>query len=148
MLNIKVLYDILNPENTVRYLYFLLLAALIPLLDCYLIILLATLTGKYLFMAILFVLSILGFYMARHMIKKNLRIIRNNTENHYYSEYYYFLFPGTVLVSIFLIMPGIIGKAVALIVSIPEIRHRCGKLISRFLRIEWKEIHEFINVIE
>ena len=148
MLNIKVLYEILNPEHTVRYLYILLLTALIPLLDCYLIIMTASFIGKYLFLAVLIAFSLGGFYMSRHMIIKNLRIIRSNTDNHYYSEYYYSMFPGTVFVSIFLIMPGIIGTVVALIISIPSLRYRAGSSLSNFLRIEWKEIHEFINVVE
>lgn len=148
MLNIKVLYEILNPVHTVRYLYFLLLAALIPLLDSYLILMTASFIGEYLFLAILIALSLGGFYMSRHMIIKNLKIIRSNTENHYYSEYYYSMFPGTILTAIFLIMPGIIGTIVALILSIPSFRFKIGHYLSSFMRIDWKEVHEFINVVE
>lgn len=148
MLNIKVLLEILNPENTVRYLYILLLSAMIPLLDIYLIIMTATFIGKYLFFAVTIALSLCGFYMSRFMVTKNLRIIQNNTENHYYSEYYYSMFPGTLFVAVFLIMPGIIGTIVALIISIPPLRYKMGKSLSNFMRIEWKEIHEFINILE
>lgn len=148
MLSIKVLYEILNPEHTVRCLYILLLTALIPLLDSYLILMTASYIGEYLFLAVLIALSLGGFYMSRHMIIKNLRIIRSNTDNHYYSEYYYSMFPGTVLTAVFLIMPGIIGTIVALILSIPSLRHRTGRFLSNLLRIDWKEVHEFINVVE
>lgn len=148
MLNIKILLKILDTENTVRYLYILLLSAVIPLLDIYLIIMTVSFIGKYLFFAVILALSLAGFYMSRHMVIKNLRIIRSNTENHYYSEYYYSMFPGTVFVSIFLIMPGIIGTIVALLISIPALRYKTGKYISNVMGIEWKEIHEFINIVE
>jgi len=148
MLNIKVLFNILNPENTVRYLYILLLSAVIPLLDIYLIIMTASFIGKYLFFAVIIAFSLAGFFISKHLVIKNLRIIRSNTENHYYSEYYYSMFPGTIFVSIFLIMPGIIGTIVALIISIPALRYKTGNYISNIMGIEWKEIHEFINVVE
>jgi UPF0716 family protein affecting phage T7 exclusion len=148
MLNINVLYEILNPEHTVRYLYVLLLVALIPLLDCYIILMTASYIGEYLFLAVLIALSLGGFYMSRHMIIKNLKIIRSNTENHYFSEYYYSMFPGTILTAIFLIMPGILGTIVALILSIPSLRYRTGRYLSNLMRIDWKEVHEFINVVE
>lgn len=148
MLNIKVLYEILNPEHTVRYLYILLLMALIPLLDCFLILMTASYIGEYLFLSILIALSLGGFYMSRFLMVKNLRIIRSNTENNFYSEYYYTMLPGTIFVSIFLIMPGIIGTLAALILSLPFLRQKAGRYITQVLRIEWKEIHEFINVVE
>jgi UPF0716 family protein affecting phage T7 exclusion len=58
------------------------------------------------------------------------------------------MFPGTLFVSFFLIMPGIFGSLVALILCIPYFRYKWGLVISSFLRIDWKEIHEFINVID
>lgn len=148
MLNVKVLIKILNPDYTVRYLYFLLLMALIPFLDCYLILLTARYLGEYLFMAILGAFSLSGFFFSIYMIKKNLKIISANTHNNYFSEYFYHMFPGTLFVSFFLIMPGVISTILALMLSIPYLRYKTGYIITNYLKIEWKEIHEFINVIE
>ena len=58
------------------------------------------------------------------------------------------MFPGTLLVAFFLIMPGILGTVTALIVSIPALRFRLGGYLTKVLKIDWKEIHEFINIIE
>ena len=148
MLNINVLHEILNQEKTVRHLYVLLLSAIIPLLDCYLALMIALYMGKYLFLAILIALCLGGFYISRRMTVGNLKILRSNTENHYYSEYFYCMLPGTIFVSVFLIMPAILSSIVGLTLSIPSLRYRTGKYISKSLKIEWKEIHEFINIIE
>ena len=148
MLNVKMIIRILNPEYTVRYLYFLLLAAVVPFLDCYFILLSARQMGEYLFLAVLIAFSLAGFFLSLLIVKKNLFIIRTNTANHYFSEYYYNMFPGTLFVSFFLIMPGIFSTLIALIICIPYIRYKFGSFISSFLKIDWKEIHEFINVID
>jgi hypothetical protein len=92
MLNVKIILRILNPENTVRYLYFLFLTAFIPFLDCYIILLTARYMGEYLFLALLIAFSLAGFFLSIYIVKKNLFIIRTNTENHYFSEYYYEFF--------------------------------------------------------
>ncbi|MDC7239892.1 MAG: FxsA family protein [Spirochaetales bacterium] len=148
MINIKVLHEILNPENSIRYLYIILAASLIPFADILLIIMAAVHTGKYLFLAVIIAFTLTGFMISRWIVKKNLGIIRNNLENHFYSDFYYNMFPGTLMVSFFLIMPGIIGTAAALIISIPRLRYRLGRYLSKVLKIDWKEIHEFINIIE
>jgi len=82
------------------------------------------------------------------MIRKNLRIIHLNTQNHYFSEYYYSMLPGTYFVSFFFIMPGLLGSIIAAMLSIPVLRYKAGSAISRFLRIDWKEIHEVLNIID
>ncbi len=148
MLNVKMIIRILNPEYTVRYLYFLLMAAFIPFMDCYFIILSVRYVGEYLFLALLIAFSLTGFFISLFLVKKNLFIIRANTANHFFSEYYYNMLPGTLFVSFFLIMPGIFGTLIALILCIPYLRNKFGSFISSFLKIDWKEIHEFINVID
>ncbi len=148
MINIKVLYEILNPQNSLRYLYIILAAAIIPFADILLILLTASYIGKFLFLSILIAFTLFGFIISRFIVLKNLGIIRNNLENHYYSEFYYTMFPGTLLVAFFLIMPGILGTVTALIVSIPALRFRLGGYLTKVLKIDWKEIHEFINIIE
>jgi UPF0716 family protein affecting phage T7 exclusion len=148
MLDVKMIIRVLNPHYTVRYLYFLLLAALVPFMDCYFILLIAHNIGEYLFLAMLISFSLIGFFLSMFLVKRNLFIIRTNTANHYFSEYYYNMLAGTLFVSFFLIMPGILGSIIALILCIPFLRYKSGKIISSFLKIDWKEIHEFINVID
>lgn len=148
MLNLKILLSILDVKVISKFLYLFLLMSLIPMLDCYLIILISRLMGEYLFISILLVLSLAGFFLARIMCRRNLLIIENNTKQHYYSEYYYNMYPGTLFISILLILPGFLATFIALICSLPIIRYKIGSSLSSYLKIDWKEIHEIINIID
>jgi len=148
MLNLRLILKFLETEYMVRCLYFLLLIAIIPFFDCFIILLTARYLGEYLFLSILLAGSLAGFLFSVHLIRKNLRIIHTNTENHYFSEYYYNMLPGTFLISFFYIMPGILGSIIAMILTIPVLRFKTGTVVSGFLKVDWKEIHEVINIID
>ena len=148
MLDVKILLKLLNPGYTVKFLYIILFAAFVPLLDFILIIMVSRYLGEYLFLAILTALSLAGFFISRAMLRKNLEIIKVNTDNNYYSEFYYNTIPAVFFIALLLILPGIIGSLIGLILMLPYIRHKIGSFISNYLKIEWKEIHEFLNVID
>ncbi len=148
MLDIKILLKVLNPDYTVKFLYIILFAAFVPFLDFILIIMVSRYLGEYLFLAALTALSLVGFFISKRMLRKNLEIIRINTENNYYSEFYYNTIPSVLFISFLLILPGIIGTLIGLVLILPFFRQKLGKSISNYLKIEWKEIHEFLNVID
>jgi len=148
MLNVKLLIKFLDTEYMVRYLYFILLVGIIPFVDCYIILITARYLGEYLFLSILSAGSLAGFFVSKYMVRKNLKIIHMNTLNHYFSEYYYNMLPGTFFISFFYILPGILGTVIAGILSIPLLRYKTGKAISGFLKVDWKEIHEVVNIID
>ena len=148
MLDVKILLKLLNPEYTVRFLYIILFAAFIPMLDFILVIMISRYLGEYLFMAVLAAFSLGGFFISRAMLRKNLEIIRINTDNNYYSEFYYNTIPAVFFIALLLILPGIIGTLIGLVLTLPYLRHKIGRYISGYLKIEWKEIHEFLNVID
>jgi len=148
MLNLKVLIRILNLDYSIRLLYIILTISLIPLVDCYLIILLSHFLGEFLFLSILLFLSLAGFILSVRMMKKNIFLINEHTGNNIFSGYYYHMLPGTIMASVFCIMPGIFGSLIGFFLCIPYFRYKSGKLISRVLRIDWKEIHEYLNIMD
>ncbi len=148
MLDIKWILKFFDPEYITLYLYGILLAALIPFMDCIFILWAVHYTGEYIFLAILAALSLGGFFLSRHLLKKNLGAIKNQCEVHEYSDYDYNMLPGTFLVSFFLIMPGSLSFLAALLLCIPALRYRFGRWISKFLHIDWQEIHAFINILD
>ena len=148
MLNLKVLINILKPETMKKTLYILLFLCLIPILDCILIINLAQLLGKYLFLAIIVFFSLIGFFFSQKMIEKVLNQIQLNLKNNIMSEKDYYFLPGSFSVSFLLIMPGIISTFIGLFTVIPGIRTNIGLKISEYLKIDWKEIHEYLNIID
>ena len=148
MLDVKILLKLMNPDYTVRFLYMILFAAFVPLLDFILIIMVSRYLGEYLFLAILTILSLGGFFISKGLLRKNLEIIQINTDNNYYSEFYYNTIPAVFFIAFLLIFPGIIGTLIGLVLALPYLRHKIGLFISNYLKIEWKEIHEFLNVID
>ena len=148
MLNLKVLIRILQPEFTRNFLYFLLLFSFIPILDCILILNLAFLIGNYLFLAILMTLSFLGFFLSRRITGKTQQQIRNDLQSNIMVLNHYYSLPGSLAISFFLIIPGILSSLIGFIFSIPLLRIKSGAFLSRILRIDWKEIHEYLNIID
>ena len=148
MLNLKILIRILQPEFTKKILHILLILALIPILDSFLIIRMAQLLGEYLFLAILMAISLSGFFFSGIMINKTLKQIDENLNNNVLSVKNYQKLPGTLVVSFLLIIPGIISTLIGCFLSFSYFRTRIGGRISNSLKIDWKEIHEYLNIID
>ncbi len=148
MLDIKCILKFLDFEYAVLYLYAVLMVALIPFLDCIIILWAVHYTGEYLFIAILAAMSLGGFFFSRTLLKKNLMAIKLDYKSSEYSDYNYSKLPGTLLISFFLIMPGCLSFLTALILSQTRIHYKTGRWISRFLKIDWQEIHEFIIIMD
>lgn len=148
MLNLKILIKIFQPAFVKRLLSFLLTLAIVPLADCILIIRSADLLGEYLFIALLALLSLAGFVFSFKTLERAVLAINRNLETNVFSEEAYSLLPGGFLAAYLLIMPGIVSTLVGIILSCPPLRRRTGRALSRFLRIDWKEIHEYMNIID
>lgn len=148
MLNLKILIRILEPDFTKKLLSLILIIAMIPIMDCILIINFSYLMGEYLFLAILLLLSLSGFIFSLHMVNgTHIRLKKNLHDNTFLLKDYNSL-PGVLMVSFLLIMPGIISTIIGLVFSIPCFRVDLGKRISLILKIDWKEIHEYLNIID
>lgn len=148
MLNLKVLINILQPQFTRNFLYTLLLLSFIPVLDCIIILNLALLIGNYLFLAILMTLSFIGFFIARKMTEKVQQQIHTNLNSNIMVLDHYQSLPGCLTASFLLIMPGILSSFIGFILCIPLFRKKLGASLSAFLKIDWKEIHEYLNIID
>ena len=148
MLNLKILIRILQPEFTKKILHILLILALIPIIDSFLIIRMAGILGEYLFLAILMAISLSGFFFSGIMIKETLKQIDENLKNNILSVRNYQKLPGTLVVSFLLIIPGIISTLIGCFLSFSYFRIKIGGGISNCLRIDWKEIHEYLNIID
>ncbi len=148
MLNLKILIRILQPEFTRKILHILLILALIPLLDCFLIIRMAQILGVYLFLAILMAISLSGFFFSGIMINKTLKQIDENLKSNILSVKNYQKLPGTLVISFLLIIPGLVSTLIGCFFSFSYFRTIIGRRVSNCLRIDWKEIHEYLNIID
>ena len=148
MLNLKILIRILQPEFTRKILHILLILALIPLLDCFLIIRMAQILGVYLFLAILMAISLSGFFFSGIMINKTLKQIDENLKSNILSVKNYQKLPGTLVISFLLIIPGLVSTLIGCFLSFSYFRTIIGRRVSNCLRIDWKEIHEYLNIID
>jgi len=148
MLNLKILIRILEPDFTKKILYLILILAMIPIMDSILIINFSYLMGEYLFLAILLLMSLGGFIFSLNMLKKTHEKLKQNLHDNIFNMKDYNSLPGTLTVSFLLIMPGVISTIIGLIFSIPIFRTALGRRISLILRVDWKEIHEYLNIID
>ncbi|OQY33292.1 MAG: hypothetical protein B6241_08470 [Spirochaetaceae bacterium 4572_59] len=148
MLNLKFLIHILEPDFTKKILYLILILAMIPIMDCILFINFSYLMGEYLFLAILLLLSLSGFIFSRHLVRRTHIRLKTNLHDNIFLLKDYNSLPAALMVSFLLIMPGIISTIIALVFSIPCFRNNLGKRISLILKIDWKEIHEYLNIID
>ena len=126
----------------------LLALALIPILDCIIIIFLAQLLGTFLFLAIIVFLSLAGFFFSLRLTFRTQKQIKDNLRNNILSLKHYNSLPGTLVIAYLLIVPGIISTIIGLIFAIPHLRSLLGSKISLYLKIDWKEIHEYMNIID
>ena len=148
MLNLKILLRVLQPGFIKKILFVFLAMSIVPIIDCYLIIQMAQLLGKYLFLAILVSLSLAGFFLSGVLVDKNLKKIDEKISNNILPLKDYNKFSGTLVVSFLFIIPGLISTLIALFISLPYFRIKLGSKISNYLQIDWKEIHEYINIID
>ncbi len=148
MLNLKILINIVQPQFAKKFLYILLLLSFIPVLDCILILNLAVLIGNYLFLAILMLLSLFGFFISLKVTANVQKQLHSDLETHTMNLNHYNSLPGSFTLAFLLIMPGMISTILGLIFIIPPLMRKLGSLVSRILKIDWKEIHEYMNIID
>lgn len=148
MLNLKILIRIMEPDFTIKFLYLTLILAMIPVMDCILIINFSYILGEFLFMAILLLLSLAGFIFSLHLVKRTHIRLKYNLQNNIFLLKDYNSLPGALMVSFLLIMPGIISTIIGLVFSIPCFRVNLGRRLSLILKVDWKEIHEYLNIID
>jgi UPF0716 family protein affecting phage T7 exclusion len=148
MLNLKILMNIFHPAFIKRLLYAILALSIIPVIDCILIIQLAHLLGDYLFLAFLIFLSLLGFLLSIKITVKIAARINQNLNNNTYNLNCYHDLPGSFSAAFLLIMPGIISFFLGVFCLIPRIRPALGEKVSDFLKLDWREIHEYMSIID
>ncbi len=149
MLKVRIIYEILRQEKALNFSAILLIFSLFPLADFLLVFVMGRLFGELLFLSLLMLSSLGGYYLASHyIIQKDITILQKNLENGYYSQEDYDILMGSCCISFLLIMPTLIGTVVALVFLAPPLRLWMGRRISKCLGFEWREIHGHLVVFD
>ncbi|HUX22027.1 MAG TPA: FxsA family protein, partial [Spirochaetia bacterium] len=131
-----------------RSLLTLLLISLLPIADIALLFYLSTLLGAFLTIAIVLGAGLFGVFITYREMRRTLVPIRRKVNEGYYPETEFANLAGTIICSILLATPGLIGDLIGLILFVPVLRRKAGRALTRRLEGRMKEIYEYLKLYD
>lgn len=131
-----------------RSLLTLLLISLLPIADIALIFYIAGIIGVFLTLAIVAAAALLGVFVTYREMRRTLTPIRRKVQEGYYPEAEFANLAGTVVSSVLLATPGFIGDLIGLVVFMPFMRRKVGRMITSRMEGRMKEIYEYLKLYD
>ena len=146
MLNFRLLYILLDSRSIRVLLGMAACAGFGILIDFVLILKLSLLTGPWITMAILAVLTAAGAYIAYSVVeKRNGKVVTSIDEGDFETPVF-FSFLTALLSAICLILPGFLSSILGAVLLIPALSEKTGKMLSSILGIQWPESYEYLRL--
>lgn len=150
MVDVRFLLKFLDRDSVVKNLFIILLSALFPTLDIWLLVYLSSIIPEYhnVLLAAVSASGLIGFFICFFIIKTSLNEIKFMIKNGIYPEKQFNRLAGSFFTAILMAIPGIISTITALVFMIPAIRTAVGKKITKSLSKDIKEVYEYIKLYE
>lgn len=146
MLNFHLLFSILNPRYKSRYLAILCCLGIAVLLDIILCLQLAFLIGPWIFVSLLSVLTAFSVLLVYYLVDVQTEEISHSIRKRVCDESVFTSYIATLLIGVFLLLPGLINTLIGGILLIPFFSRRIGKIFLVLTGIRWEEAHEYLKL--
>ncbi len=148
MFDLGALIRLFDRGFLLRSLLMLLLVSLLPIADIALLFYLSTLIGVFVTIAIVLAAGLFGVFITYREMRRTLIPIRRKVNEGYYPETEFANLAGSIVSSILLATPGLIGDLIGLVIFAPALRRRVGRAITRRIDGRMKEIYEYLKLYD
>ncbi len=138
----------LDADFVVRLLMTLLLVSLLPLAEIVLILFVGDLIGRYLTLAIVASIGLLGALAAARRLRGLLEAARARIRAGDYPAAELADVAGVLVACLLLVAPGLITDAVGLVVLVPAVRRAVGRLVTRRMQRRLTEVYEYLRLYD
>jgi UPF0716 protein FxsA len=138
----------LEADFVVRLLLSLLLVALLPLAEIVLILFVGDLIGRYLTLAIVASIGLLGALTASRRLRSLLEAARARIRAGDYPAAELDDIAGVLIAGLLLVAPGLITDAMGLLAFVPPVRRAVGRRVTRRLRRRLTEVYEYLRLYD
>jgi UPF0716 protein FxsA len=138
----------LDADFVVRLLLTLLLVSLLPLAEIVVILFVGDLIGRYLTLAIVASIGLLGALAAARRLRGLLEAARARIRAGDYPAAELADVAGVLVAGLLLVAPGLITDAMGLLVFVPAVRRAVGRLITRRMQRRLTEVYEYLRLYD
>ena len=150
MVDVRLLLKFINRTSVTKILLTLLLIALFPIFDCWLLVFICIKFPLWynLILASFFAIGLLGFNIIFFIIRRELNEIKFMIKNGIYPEKQFNKLTGSFICTWFCVSPGILTSCAAFFLFFPIIKGAVGKLITKRISNDIKEVYDYIKLYE
>ncbi len=150
MVDVRVLLKFLGQESVSKNLFMLLMVALLPIVDLWILISISASIPNYhnIVLAVIVAVGLLGFLAIFLIIRSELTEIKALIKDGVFPERNFNKLAGSFLTAVLMVSPGILTTTIALLLLIPSIRTVLGKRLILPLKNDIKELYEYIKLYE
>ena len=146
MLNLRLLFNFINPRFSRLLLAILCILGLGVLLDTILILRISLLVGPWITMSFLSFRSALGLFISYNSVKNRGEILTEAVDRGHFPETGFSLYLSNLVAGCFLVVPGILNFFVGLAFLLPPVGQKIGDKIASLLGIDWQEAYEYLRL--
>ena len=148
MLDVKALIKFFDVRFLYKLFSLLLLFFLVFVIDILIILLVSEPVGRYLTLAIVLMLSFVGFFLGIQAMNRIIERTKKKVKEGIYPEEEFAEFLGTGIATVFLILPGFLSKVIGLVCFVPAVRRALGGRFTSKQGSKMKELYEYLKLYD
>jgi len=126
-----------------------LLYSLLPLAEIFLLMAyVGDRIGTYLTLALAAAVGLAGLLLTLRAFYRNLEALSSKIRAGVYPEQEFVALIGILIAGLLLLTPGFITDFLGFLLFLPALRDALGRLVARLLRIDLKELYEYLKLSE
>lgn len=148
MFSIGFLMKLFQKDFILKLLLLALLYSLVPLSETFLILRLGGIFGNYIVLAIAATTGILGVLIAFSEVNQIIKAIKYKLKEGIYPGKEFISLAGVLTGGLLLLTPGFITDFLGLLLFMPVLRNKVGKIITSRMEKNLKDIYEYLKLYE
>ncbi len=146
--DVRFFIRLFDRDFMVRALFLLLLYSLLPLAEIVLILFVGDALGRYLTLALTASTALLGALVAARQLRGLLAAARARIRSGEYPGAEFVEIAGILVGSILLMTPGFITDVLGLVMFVPAVRRRVGRMVTSRLQRRLTEVYEYLRLYD
>ncbi|RKX91192.1 MAG: hypothetical protein DRP59_08325 [Spirochaetes bacterium] len=148
MLEMQGLIRFFDTGFILKMFFLVLLFSLFPVAEIFILIKASEYFNIYLLTSMIMVLSFLGFLIGYAHVHSTIKHIKRDINEGIFPEKKFFALAGKFAAAALLIVPGIGSFIAGLIILLPGINIKTGKLLKGGNRQKMKEVYEYLKLYD
>ena len=146
MLNLKLLYTLLDLRAIRAYLGIVACVGFSVLFDTVLILRLAHLLGPWIAMTLISLFTVLGLIISHHTVEKRCTKLVQSVDGGHFQDRSLPEYLGTLLAVPFLVIPGLMNTVIGAFTLIPTLSNALGSALLKTSGMSWQDAYEYLRL--